>query len=308
MFNYETNEIKKIIETRAKFQKVMLLFDDSVSEIELLDVYNSIKEICVFNRMDTNSFDIKEINNGYRAIIYMCSAKSFLKLNFDKREFVNLCVVKGKEILPFCVDNNSVKLQNDLYLFTRGVYDVNLIPSLSFNSFYNYLKDIVNLKENKSFNNVFEKQACLNILDSLKNLSEQFFFLDLDIISKTNIELKHLSILHLILLNGFVVILNEIKNKSLTLVDVYKVCREDYVLLNKFYKMVNNDVFYEILNFNYNYLINLCVKTKKEIFTMFCDFNLTEKEVENIFLELKSYAKHDCGIVGYLYLHDFFKV
>ena len=308
LLNYDLGEIKKVIESKAKFQKVMLLFDDSVSEIELLEVYNSIKEICVFNKMDISNFDLNEINNGYRAIVYLCSATSFLKLNFDKSEFVNLCVVKGKEIFPFCVNNNYIN-KKDLYLFVaNGGFDINIISSLSFNKFFNYLNNVVSLKENNSLNFSFNAETTFNVCDCLKEVQEDFFFLDLDIIAKTNIELKHLSFLHLILINAFLIMLNDVRNKSLMLVDVYKVCREDDVLLNRFYSMANNEVFYEMLNLNYNYLINFCIKTKEEILSRFINYNINESEVENVLLELKNYAKNNSGIVGYLYLHDFFKV
>ena len=309
LLNYDLSEIKKVIEAKAKFQKVMVLFDESVSEIELLEVYNSIKEICVFNKMDINNFDLNEINNGYRAIIYLCSATSFLKLNFDKSEFVNLCVIKGKEILPFCVSNNHCIIAKDLYLFVANVgYDVNLFSSLSFNKFFNYLNNVVSLKENNSLNFSFNAETTFNVCDCLKEVQEDFFFLDLDIIAKTNIELKHLSFLHLILINAFLIMLNDVRNKSLMLVDVYKVCREDDVLLNRFYSMANNEVFYEMLNLNYNYLVNFCIKTKEEILARFLNCNISESEIENVLLELKNYAKNNSGIVGYLYLHDFFKV
>ena len=309
LLNYDLSEIKKVIETKAKFQKVMLLFDESVSEVELLEVYNSIKGICIFNKMDISNFDLNEINNGYRAIVYLCSATSFLKLDFDKSEFVNLCVVKGKEILPFCVNNNHCIIENDLYLFVaNGGYDVNLFSSLCFNKFYNYLNNVVSLKENSAFNNSFNATNCLNVCESLKGVNEEFFFLDLDIIAKTNIDLKYLSVLHLILINAFLIMLNNVRNKTLMLVDVYKVCREDDLLLNRFYAMANNEVFYEMLNLNYNYLINFCVKTKEEILARFLSCDITESEMENILKELKNYAKNDGGVVGYLYLHDFFKV
>lgn len=308
LLNYDLSEIKKVIETKAKFQKVMLLFDESVSEIELLEIYNAIKEICIFNKMDISNFDPNEINNGYRAIVYLCSATSFLKLNFDKSEFVNLCVVKGKEILPFCINNNHIN-KNDLYLFVaNGGYDVNLFSSLSFNKFFNYLNNVVSLKENSAFNNPFDATNCLNICDCLKEVQEDFLFLDLDIIAKTNIELKHLSVLHLILINAFFIMINNVRNKTLMIVDVYKVCREDDLLLNRFYAMANNEVFYEMLNLNYNYLINFCVKTKEEILSKFLSCDMSESEMENILFELKNYAKNDGGVVGYLYLHDFFKV
>ena len=112
----------------------------------------------------------------------------------------------------------------------------------------------------------------------------------------------------MILINAFSIMINNVRNKTLMLVDVYKVCREDDLLLNRFYAMANNEVFYEMLNLHYNYLTNFCVKTKEEILSKFLSFEISENEVENILKELKTYAKNDSGVMGYLYLHDFFKV
>lgn len=302
---YDLKAIFKIIESKAKFQKVMLICDESISNIEIAEVYNTIKEICIYNQQDVKSLDINELNNGYRAIIYLCSSKNFLKLNFDKTEFVNICVVNDCNILPFCVNNDCTRIEKDLFIFTTNeCFDVNIFSSLCFNKFYNYLFNVVNLKDcdfSLDFNN-------LAMFDNIQQVGKDFQFIDLDIIANTNIQCKHLCVLNLILINAFVIMLNNIKNNSLLLVDIYKVCRDDYSMLDKFYTMYNNEMFFTMINLNYNYLINLCLKVKEEILNNFFVRDLEVDEVENILLELKNYAKNSNNLVTYLYLYDFFKV
>ena len=62
-------EVKKIILQKAKFQKVMLLFDDSVSNFEIAEIYNEIKEFCVYNQSNISSLKEDEIFDGYRFFI-----------------------------------------------------------------------------------------------------------------------------------------------------------------------------------------------------------------------------------------------
>lgn len=305
----DKEEICKIVETKSKFQKVMVLFDDSASNVEVLEIYNSIKDICIYNQADINNLDLAELNNGYRAIIYLCTAENFLKLKFDKNEFINLCIVKGRDILPFCVNADNNIIEKDLYIFSSNEgFDANLFSSLSFNKFYNYLYGVVNLKDSKFSLKFLDSNINHLNVDFLKHVASDFVFIDLDIIAKSKIECKHLCVVHLMLINAFLLMLNSIKNKTLLLVDVYKVCKEDYIMLDKFFAMANNEVFFAMINLNYNYLINLCLKIKEEILNQFIVFDLCESDIENILQQLKEYAKNANNLIGYLYLYDFFKV
>ena len=42
-------EIKNIVQEKAKYQKVMVLFDENVSNIETQSIYQEIKDICIYN-------------------------------------------------------------------------------------------------------------------------------------------------------------------------------------------------------------------------------------------------------------------
>jgi len=310
VLNNNLNEVYKVIESKAKFQKVMLMFDDTTSELEILETYNAIKEICIFNKMHVNALDLNEINNGYRAVIYLCDAKSFLKLNFDKSDFVNLSIVKGKDVLPFCVNSNAKLLKKDNYIFINNTcFDVELYPSVVFNKFFNYLEGVVFLNDKKyECFDVENDYKDVNIYDCLKSVDENLIFEDLMVLAKTNLDYKHLGIIHLVLLNAFALLLKSIKNKSLMLVDVYKICKDDYRLLDKLYVMFNNEIFHTMINLNYNFLVNLCLKTKEEILSKLIGCDLENDEIEKVLIELKEYAKESKGVIGYLYLYDFFKV
>ena len=63
-----------------------------------------------------------------------------------------------------------------------------------------------------------------------------------------------------------------------------------------------------MINLNYNYLFNLCLNAREEILSSFIDCDISSAEVENILNELKICAKNSSGLLGYLYLHDFFKI
>ena len=72
-------EIKNIVETKAKYQKVMFLFDDNVSNIKIREIYEEIKGFCVYNQANIKELEKEELFNGYSLIIFHCSIDSFLK-------------------------------------------------------------------------------------------------------------------------------------------------------------------------------------------------------------------------------------
>lgn len=307
ILDFTIKEIFKTIERKAKYQKVMLFYDDECSNEEINSIYEGVKEICIFNKQYINVFNLEEINNGYKAIIYLCSAKNFLKLNFDKSEFVNLCVVKDREFLPYCVNNNNRLIKNNLFLFSsNNVIDVKLLSSLTFNKFYNELLSVVNF--NKKC--ICDYEVCQNISvkESLDSVDAEFEFVDMGIMSKTGLKYENLALLHLVLINALILMIDNVKNKTLMLVDTYKICKEDYSKLDKFFAMASNDNLKTMLILNYNYLINLGLKIKDEILSKYINENIEVKTVEEVLKALKFYSKDADNIIGYLYLFDFFKV
>ena len=93
-------ELKSIIAQKAKYQKVMLLHDDTVSNAQINKLYENVKELCVYNQVDISAIEESEIYNGYKALIYFCSTDSFLKIKFDVDEFVNIFNIIILYIMP----------------------------------------------------------------------------------------------------------------------------------------------------------------------------------------------------------------
>ena len=95
--------IKDIIERRSKYQKVMLIYDNNITNADILEIYDKIKELCIFNKLniDTERDRFDEIFDGYRTIIFFCSANSFLNINVDRTEFINIYVPIDSHVLPF---------------------------------------------------------------------------------------------------------------------------------------------------------------------------------------------------------------
>jgi len=308
VLDYSTKEMFKIIEGKAKFQKVMLLFDDEISNLEIAEIYNEIKDICVYNQCNVNSLDVNEIYNGYRAVIYMCSCESYSKLDFDKSEFINLCVVKNYDILPYCINSNLKMLTENIYIFCSHVgVDLNLQASFYFNHFYNYFNKV--LKCDYSLNNMDFEKNIANIF-SLQELVKEYIdfeFIDYDILKNTNIEYKKFWLVYLILIDAFIMFLTCVKSKNLMLVDIYKTCKEDYAALDKFYIMANNDAT-SLINLNYNNLLNLCMKTKNKILDCCGVVDISDEMIKFVIKELKEYTKNCNGSLCYLYLYDLLKV
>ena len=142
---YFENSIKNIIEQKAKFQKVMLLFDESSLTGEINNIYEEIRDICVFNKCDISLVDENEVFNGYRLIIYYCSADNYLKINFNKNEFINVYILQDNKVLPFVLDdiNNFSSLDNHIILKSKQV-DLRMLASIYLNIFYNYFTFIFN--------------------------------------------------------------------------------------------------------------------------------------------------------------------
>ena len=303
----EMRDVVNVVEEKAKYQKVMVIFDNNVSSIEVDNLYREIKDICIFNKCLVENLDLNELYNGYRIIIYLCSAENFLKLNFNRDEFINIYIPTSKIFLPFCLDNNCYLSSNDDYILFNGeLIDVNVQTSLLINKFYNCINGVISLKTKQDRMNFNENLTETALLNNLCKSNNDLEFVDMKILKNTNIDYCNLQILHLLLIDAFLVFISNVKNKTLTIVDTYKSCKEDYNLIDKFFAMSNNEGLLMIICLNYNYLYNICLKTKESILNL-C-YNLEESEVENVISELKNFAKNDDGIIGYLYLYNLFNV
>ena len=308
LFKKPYEELKSIVKKNAKYQKVMLIYDHSVSQIDIDKFHNIIKNECVYNEMNVDNLDEKEIFNGYRLIIFCCLASSFLNVKFDLEEFVCVFLPQDNNFLPFFANNNNQILQGNHYLFINNSMDTNLWISVFFNRFFNYLTDIMETQTSDIEFKFNEETNAHGIENVMNDLPRDFKFYDVEILKKSQLDIEALPIVCLILVDAILVMLEAIKRKNLMLVDAYKVCGDDNNMINKLYALANNRAFLALLEMNYKCLSFVCEKTKIKILDLIpCDDNYLDKANEFI-CEIKEVAKNNYGVLGYLYLYNVFGV
>jgi len=148
----------------------------------------------------------------------------------------------------------------------------------------------------------------LNIIQHLIKIDENCFFIDVDILKKCYISYEDIVFVDLIVIDALMLLLSSIKNDYYMLVDVYKAGKESYELIEKFYKLYNNETFKTLVVLNYNRLYNMCLKTKQKIKDLICFFEIDAQNICDIIRKIKTYAKEDDDILAYLYLYNIFNV
>jgi len=309
----EIKDIVKIINTKAKYQKVMLIHDDSVTNAEILNIYESIKEICIYNQVDiSRDSDIyAKVNDGYRVLIFMCGVDKFLSLKIDRYEFVNVYIPTDNSLLPYFLDF-KMKLRDveDYLVLNSTAVDVSAITSLYFNKFYNYLRNLVIMKPNNfdfSFSHEITTNKVLEGLDELKLC--EFDFSDVELIAKSQISYDRLPLVDYILITALTVLIRAVKTHTLSLVDVYKSAGDDYALIDKFYAMYHNESLIGLINLNFYYLSTAVERTREKILEILTvSYQYDKRELDKLVNQIKAYSKADKGIFGYLYLYNIFSV
>lgn len=302
-------ELKTIVSTQAIYQKVMLVYDETVSDLQISDVYNEIKNFCIYNQMEISNLNQEELNNGYKLVIYLCGINSFLNLQVNRSEQTNVYWPQDKAIMPYFLYNFKFKLSNDILLIDGNKIDINIVSSVCFNKFYNYIKNILCVEDVVSYNSNFNKELThYNMVELLENLNDGFEFLDVQIINEKNIDYKYLPMVDLILIDAFICFINSIKNHQEMLVDVYKVAKDDYALIDKMYILYNNESVKNLIMLNYNCLYNMCINAKQHILDSFTLQDYNESVIELIINQIKTFAKSNNDIISYLYLYNIFNV
>ena len=302
-------EIKNIVQLKAKFQKVMLLFDDNVSNLEIHAIYEEIKEMCIFNKVEINKINKDELFNGYRLIIFYCSAENYLKCEFNKEEFICVFVPVGSSILPFYLNlNNNVESKNNYLLMNKAKIDLNLLASIKFNMFYNYFKNLISGQNSIADFSLNQEITQFNALNYLENISENTFFVDIDIIKFHNIDYCDLILIDLILVDAFLLLIESVKEQNLMLVDVYKSMKDDCEMIEKFYRLSSNEIFIKLILLNYNCLHKYCENTKQKLIDLIGFCSVEQGKIENLMQKIKNYAKNDNDLIAFLYLYNIFEV
>lgn len=298
-------ELNSAVKKHAKYQKVLLLYDNCVTNSEINLIESAVKGECVFNKVDINNFDYKLVYDGYKMLIFLCGVDSFIKIKFDVSEFVNFFFCIDNNQLPYLVPN--IKNSNDYLCLEFNKIDINIITSVYFNKFYNYLSNIFYNQNSKveldfSLSEITQSKS----LAFTDGLDLDFDFVDLDLIKNANIEYKYLPIVDYLLISAFQIIIKAIKMHSLNIVDIYKSCREDENKIEKFYAMTKNAVLPNVVEINYNILSIACEKTKNRIKEYLILSNDYIKNIDDIIFKIKGYCKNSNNILSYLYLYNVF--
>ena len=310
LYGTHNENIKKLITSRAKFQKVMVLYDDYISNLEISQIYEEIKEICVFNQSNIKSVNEVELNNGYRMVIYLCGVDSFLKSKFSRDEFINVFVPKSNAMLPYFLSQNDFVSKNENYIILDAQrVDVGILSSVRCNQFFKYLINLFGMgKYDMSQFLIKQDFSRQSIINAIQQVEEDVEFFDIKIFKKYNLSYDKIVLLDLILIDAFLILIKGIKSQNLQLVDVYKSTKENCVLTDKFYAMFHNDAVFQLIVLNYNCIINYCCKTKEIVLNCLSLFNYTKEDVTAVCKVVKDFAKNDENLFAYLYLFNIFGV
>ena len=274
--------IYDVVEKYAKYQKVMLVFDEGVSCLKTTEVYNFIKDICIFNQCNCSELN-DEIFNGYKLLVFICSTDSFLKIKIKIDEFLNVFCPTDCNVLPFLVDtNNRINNSNNFVIVEKNVIDVSMVSSLIFNKFFNMMKNLNTVDFDCVDKGVFLEDLNFDVLPQFENLDENDEFIDVDILRKCSLNYKLLPVVDIILIDAFLIVFQAVKQQQLSLVDVYKSCREDYDKVDRFYAMINNENFASVIKLNFSFLTGLLVKYKSKIKDCLDVVELCDEEVESV--------------------------
>ena len=300
------NKVFELVDKYAKYQKVMLIYDDSVSNIITSEIYNKIKEICIFNQCKQSELN-NEIFNGYKMLVFVCSSDSFLNLNVNIDEFMNVFCSTDGNVFPFLINSNNKLNKNENYIITnKNVLDVSMMASLIFNKFFNLINNLNCIDLGLADRNFCIEDIELEQTFKLENINDNDEFIDLDILRKCELNYKSLPVIDMILIDAFLVVFQGIKQQQLSLVDIYKSCKEDYDKVDKFYAMFENENFSSVVKLNFSFLTGLLLKYKSKIKDCLDVVELDEDEIQDVIIKVKNYCKNNNSILSYLYLFNVF--
>lgn len=298
----DLNGLLNVVQKHAKFQKVLLCYDNQVANFNIMQIYQTIKEHCIFNQMSLQKLNFNELNNGYKLVIFLCSANSFLKANLNCADFVCIFMPTDSNILPFFVNQQNMLQTNNFLFLKNAEMDINILFSVYFNRFYNYLKDMLFMQEsniNFEFNiKAITQKSLLNLLNT-----QTMEFVDLKLLKVCNIDYKFLPAIDCLLLQGFLWLTNAIRQNNLALVDVYKAMKDNLESVNYYYNLATDKVFLEIVNLNF-FNLNQILTQSLQLTQI---LPLTEKLTKTEFEKIKEFCKNDKNLLNYLYLYNFFE-
>ena len=290
----------------------MLLYDDNVSSITIRNIYDDIKELCIYNQADMSRCDDIEsmLNDGYRLVIYCCGVDNFIMKNFSRSDYINVFIPQDNSLLPYYLNNNWEIIRSDDYIVRLDNMDTSAMGSIYFNKAFNSLRNLMTMSSSKvsiefspEINNMFILQEMDRLQDS------KMKFVDVDILKCCGVHYDQLPLVDYILLSALLTLVQGIKSRSLSLVDVYKSAGDDYSMIDRFYAMYNNESLIGLINLNFYYISNMLERTRDKLLDMVsvcCE--CSESTIDDIIDKIRQYSKQDNGVIGYLYLYNLFTI
>ena len=202
--------------------------------------------------------------------------------------------------------NKFCLLTNNCYLLTNSTKpDLTILSSLYFNNFINYTNNILNFKDD-NFNFLHLNE--INLFNIIKTYNSylNFYFTDLEIVSNTQIKENEIILLHLIIINAFLIFIIGIKNNQHSVIDVFKVFNGNYEIIDKCYSTFFNDSFYNSINLNFDHLYSACVSTKNKILNLLNLNNTYTNNINTLINKIKNYLKNSNCKLNYLYFFNVF--
>ncbi|MCQ2564340.1 MAG: hypothetical protein MJ152_00525 [Clostridia bacterium] len=307
IYGNEIEKIKEEVKNKAKFSKVMLLFDDFVSSAEIDEIYRAVKDDCIFNKLNLKQ-DLTEVFNGYKLLIFCCGTNAFLNCQLPLKDFTNIFLPTDCGMLPYFLIEGKTTDKDDLLILKPNTLDANVFCSLAFNKFYSYISGLFNTPNNNlnfdfSLTDITPNYA----INLCQNLPQDLVFEDVKILAKTGIDYELLPAVDYVLINAFLVVFDAIKNNSLCLADFYKYDRENFAIIDKFYALANNNLLIKLVQYNFVSIINVLNKAKEKIEICLQGVPSSNfKNLSTIISKIKEYCKTDEGLFAYLYLYDIF--
>ncbi len=299
------DQLAELVEKYAKYQKVMLIYDQNVSNFDLSNVTNKIKEFTIYNAKEIGDKNTKEIFDGYKMLIFLCSADSFLKFDYPIDEFVNLFISQDENILPFCLDNHNHIAEKTILLANTTRVDKSACSSLFFANFYNYFARLYTQQEQENEIEIAEISQ-RGVITCLNKIMPDIEFVDIDILKKTGINYSDLPMVDYLLLAGFEAFVVGAKQRNLAMTDLYKNISDDQNLIEKFFALSQNDAIFLLIDYNFSNLQQRIISAMSNVKNFVQTFDRTK--TAQMVLKIKEYCKNCSGILNYLYLYDVFKI
>ena len=137
--------LKEITE-KVKYQKVLLVYSSMAKDGDITEIYDTIKDNVIFNKVQYECLDKSVVNNGYRMVILLCLGDEVLHLDYSVEDVINVYIPLDNSILPFFYLLGKHRTSQDCFMLIRdNNVDMRLNAHMEFLKFW---LDILSLKHN----------------------------------------------------------------------------------------------------------------------------------------------------------------